>query len=160
MTQETDKGIVSKVQKAYKNNVIKDLVEPFQYDQSMALATVSQKLGHGKRFTAEGGRNYVVVVSPTASSIVKLVPYTQVKWLNPKAAVSGLDGGILGMLVNEELKKQIQTAANLYYKLNYLGSLVIMSPMSDETVKSLLGDGKQLSINCLLYTSPSPRDTR
>lgn len=156
MTQETDKGIVSKVQKAYKNNVIKDLVEPFQYDQSMALATVSQKLGHGKRFTAEGGRNYVVVVSPTASSIVKLVPYTQVKWLNPKAAVSGLDGGILGMLVNEELKKQIQTAANLYYKLNYLGSLVIMSPMSDETVKSLLGDGKQLSINVEQFIEELP----
>ncbi|MGP3640918.1 hypothetical protein [Lentilactobacillus hilgardii] len=146
-SQETDQSVISKVQKSYKEQVIKGLSEPFNYDQNMSLVEIATKLGHGKRFTAEGGRNYAVIVNPTGSSLVTLIPYSQIKWINAKAAVSGLDSGILGMLINDELKAQIQSAANLYYKVNYLGSLVIMSPMSDSTVKRLLGDGKQLSIN-------------
>ncbi len=146
-SQETDKAVIEKVQKTYKENVIKSLPEPFKYDQSMPIEQVYSKLGHGKRFVAEGGRNYVVVADPTASSPVKLIPYTAVKWINPGTNVGGLDTGILSWVLNDDLKSKISTGINLLYKANYLGSLVIMSPMSDSTVKSLLGDGKTLKLN-------------
>ncbi|MFD1124652.1 GW dipeptide domain-containing protein [Lentilactobacillus raoultii] len=155
-SQETDQAMIDKVQKSYKEAIIKNLPEPFKYDQSMSLVEVANKLGHGKRFTAEGGRNYMVVVNPTVQSLVTLVPYSQIKWINPKAEVSGLNTGFIGMFLNDELKSQIQTAVNLLYKVNYLGSLVIMSPMSDNTVKNLLGDGKQLTINVETFFEELP----
>lgn len=160
VSPETDQAIVSKVQKQYREAVIANLPEPFHYDSSMSLAELSKKLGHGQHFTLDNGRRYVVVVNPASRTLVTLVPQSQVKWLNVQTAVSGLDSGLLGMLLNDDLKRQVQSAANLYYKLNYLGSLVILSPMSDKTVKQLLGDGRQLKINIESFFEELPITVR
>ncbi len=142
---ETNTTKVKEVQELYKTNVLKGLALPYRFSTSTPLAEIQSKLGYGKRITTKDGKHYIVIVTGYSNRPVIIVPFTKINYINPTAKVTDID--LLEMFVDEKTMGQIQSAANLYYKLNYLGSLIIFSPMSDSMVNRLLGADKQLTID-------------